>query len=153
MQLLKLPISQSEAWRLYNQNQPVIITKAWSEETLSVPPGQSYEDFTKGKFFAIPLSKEESLPFWQLYKKFAWIVAGAACTGPMGLILGALSFLAAHPAQLAQRYQTYGVISFILLSICFTCIGLMVKQAQSETKLWHQLFDKYQVSDWKKSWR
>lgn len=153
MYLLKLPISKSEAWRLYNQKQPVVMVKAWSDESTPIEPGQGYEEFKDGQFFAISLSLEESLPFWNLYKRFAWIIAGAAFTGPMGLILAALSFLSSHPTHLDQRYHIYGLVALGLLSFCGFCIYLMIEQARNETKLWHQLFDKYQVSDWKKTWR
>lgn len=153
MYLLKLPISKSEAWRLYNQNRPVLMIKSWTDEGEPLPPGVGYPDFSDNNYFALSLSLEESLPFWQLYRKFAWLIFGAASTGPTGLILAGLSFLTAHPDSLNHRYQLYGLIAGGLLSMCGICTSLLIKQAHQETKLWHKLFDKYQVSDWKNTWR
>ena len=150
---LFLPISQKEAWRLYNHSQaPIKRMKSWRDAGEVLPANLLFSEFKESYYFAISLSETESLPFLNLRKKFAWTIFGAASTFPMGMILTLLSFLP-HIETLNTNYFYYRVIGCALLSITAYSISHMIKQAREETRLWHQLFDKYQVSDWKNTWR
>lgn len=150
MNNLYLPISSFEARTLHKEKK-LIKLKSWTDRWEEVPESVTPDYFDEG-YFGISLSDEEAKPFLNLHKKFAWTIIGAGGTLPTALILNALAFLP-HPQNLDFNYLMYRVIGLILLSIGLYSLYHMWDQAKEETRLWHKLFDKYQVSAWKNSWR
>lgn len=144
-----IPLSKSEAWRLYNQGHQIVEMKNFRSPMILLKKGHGFARFQESqKVLALYLSKSESQVIHQTGAWRALKTIGAVYALSIGMILFGFWHEGSTTRFTPMELLVY---SQMCLGLGAYCLVSVWESFSAEERAWEEMYQKYQVSDWKNS--
>lgn len=150
MKIKQIPLSTSEAWRLYNQGQDVRVVSNYRFYGKPLPKGLDYEDFTsKQRLWVLQLNEEDSKLIDKNCKKRGRKMVGGLYLTGTGMVLFML-YLSKVPSPKFSPNELLIYGNALIILGCYLFVSLF-ESFKEEEKAWALMYKKFKISDWKNS--
>jgi hypothetical protein len=150
MKIKQIPLSTSEAWRLYNQGQDVRAVSNYRFYGKPLPKDLVYEDFTaKKRLWVLQLSEEDSELIDKKCKKRGRKMVGGLYLTATGLALFML-YLSNTPSPKFSPNELLIYGNALIFLGCYLFVSLF-ESFKAEEQAWALMYKKFKISDWQNS--